>query len=253
MKNTSEHNYLRQASRLVCGLLALALGHWPGTAQAEETAARHVVIDPGHGGSNTGAPSVSPSIFEKHVTLAVAGEVAERLRKQGVRVTLTRTRDTYLSLRERGKLAHRHGADLFVSIHTNATESHSQRGFETFILSPRAVEIDGRALRGATGRSRPVADPGLAALLDDIETSTVQPRSAALAASIQKELRKVRGAGGDRGVKQDSMHVLLGATVPAVLVEIGFIDHPVEGPELLDDERRSDIADALARGILSQL
>jgi N-acetylmuramoyl-L-alanine amidase len=255
MKNTSEHKHLRQAPWFICALVATLL-YSSASASPDQKGVqigKLVVIDPGHGGSNTGAPSLHRSLFEKHVTLALASELRARLQKQGVRVRLTRDRDHYLTLRKRGELANLWGADLFVSLHTNATESHSQRGYETFVLTPKAVEIDGRALRGASKRPRSAVDPQTAALLDDIETSTVQPKAARLASAIQAELQAVRGKEGNRGVRQGSMHVLLGATMPAVLVEIGFIDHPVEGPELLDAKRRANIADALSRAILSQL
>ena len=105
-----------------------------------------VVVDPGHGGTNTGAPGVG-GVYEKRATLAMGRCVAARLRARGVRVRLTRDDDRYLSLRQRGRIANELGADRFVSIHFNATEDHDQRGFETFILTPRAPYVAGRALR----------------------------------------------------------------------------------------------------------
>lgn len=205
-----------------------------------------VVIDPGHGGTNTGAAGVEHGFYEKAFTLAMARGVADRLRAQGARVVLTRERDTYLTLRERVRRANQLQADLFVSLHANATPSHQHSGYETFILSPRAIDIDGRALRIADGAPRADLDRGTARILDDLERGMAQPRAAALAADIQDALRALRGPRGDRGVRQDSMHVLLGATMPAVLVEMGFIDHAVEGSELRDPAVQSDLCDALA-------
>lgn len=208
-----------------------------------------ILIDPGHGGTNSGAPSIRPEIFEKHITLAMAGSLRSKLQAMGFEVRLTRSRDKYLTLQERGRMANEMDVDLFVSLHANASESHSQSGYETFILTPSAIDIDTRALRQESGRVRKGVTPDTAALLDDIERSTTQLPAAKLAASIQENMRGLRGKAGDRGVRQDSMHVLLGATMPAVLVEVGFIDHPVEGEELMDAKLRDEIVHAIAKAI----
>jgi N-acetylmuramoyl-L-alanine amidase len=128
-----------------------------------------------------------------------------------------------------------------------------QRGFETFVLTASGVDVDGRALRSETGASRPGLDAATALVLDDVERGACQWESAELAAAVQRELRAVRGDAGDRGVRQDAHHVLLGATMPAVLVEIGFLDHPIEGQELLRPAVQAEIAAALTRAIASQL
>ena len=112
---------------------------------------------------------------------------------------------------------------------------------------------DGRALRIADGALRPGTDTELNYVLDDIERGASALGAARLAKAIHAELRKLRGKTGDRGVRQDSMHVLLGATMPAVLVEVGFIDHPIEGVELLAGETRESIARAIADGIAAAL
>jgi N-acetylmuramoyl-L-alanine amidase len=224
------------------------------------TGASLVILDPGHGGSNAGAPSRVSGVYEKHLTLALAVELASRLRARGFRVLLTRQRDEYHSLRQRIAFANRAGGDLFISLHGNASESHSQRGFETYLLTPRALDIDARALRLAEGRARPglplehrtfgALDTAL--LLDDIERGLSQPAAAALAGAIQRELAARRGPDGDRGVRQAPMDVLYGAAMPAVLVEVGFLDHPVEGRELFDPSVRSAIADAIADAVAGQ-
>jgi N-acetylmuramoyl-L-alanine amidase len=207
------------------------------------------LLDPGHGGTNTGAPSIREDIFEKHVTLAMAGALRSRLQKKGIEVRLTRSRDEYLTLRQRGRMANEMNADLFVSLHANATDNHSHSGYEVFILTADAVDVDSRALRHDSGRARPGLDAKTCALLDDIERSTTQVLAADVATSIQGNMRELRGKAGDRGVRQDSMHVLLGATMPAVLVEVGFIDHPIEGEELMDPKLRGKMADAIAEAI----
>lgn len=208
-----------------------------------------VVLDPGHGGSNPGAQGAVPALREKQFTLAIATAVAGHLRQQGIDVELTRTSDRTLTLRQRLELANRLSATLFISIHANASLSRTQRGYETFILTPRGVDIDARALRSTATTPRPSADPEIALVLDDIERGTALAEAADVAARIQRALRDRRGPDGDRGVRQDSEHVLLGATMPAILVELGFIDHPVEGRELADPAVQDQLARALSRAI----
>jgi N-acetylmuramoyl-L-alanine amidase len=212
-----------------------------------------VVIDPGHGGSNPGARGVVEGMHEKDQTLAVAREVAERLEARGVEVHMTRDRDRTLTLRQRVAEANRLGADLFVSIHANASEARTQRGFETFVLTPAGVDVDGRALRADTGTPRGDLDAATALVLDDVERGAAQWEAADLAARMQDALEAVRGHAGNRGVRQDQQHVLLGATMPAVLVEMGFIDHPIEGREIVQPETRAAIAGAIAEAISAQL
>lgn len=227
----------------------LVLGVLAGAGHAIAEPAPLIVIDPGHGGSNSGAPAAVPGLHEKQVTLALARLLWDELTERGYRVVLTRDRDVYLTLRQRVRLANRLGADLFLSIHTNATTSHSQRGYETFVLPPEALDVHARALRLEDGAVRSGIDTDTALVLDDLERGAAQEAAAELAAAVQAELRVVRGHEGDRGVRQGAMHVLMGATMPAVLIEVGFIDHPVEGRELADPAVRERIAAALANAV----
>src|SRR5687768_2792065 len=166
---------------------------------------------------------------------------------------MTRTTDKTLTLRQRVALADELPADLFISIHANASHTRTQRGFETFVLNPKGIDVDGRALRGDLRTPRPGVDPDIALLLDDVERGASQWEAADLAARMQRALRDRRGSEGDRGVRQDAHHVLLGATMPAVLVEVGFIDHPIEGKQLAQPNVQSQIADAIAEAIVEQL
>ncbi len=211
-----------------------------------------VVLDPGHGGSNSGAAGTT-GLHEKQLSLTVATAVADRLRARGIAVELTRTTDRTLTLRQRVAHADRVGADLFVSIHANASPTRTQRGYETYVLTPRAIDVDGRALRSDTTTPRPGVDPDVALVLDDVERGASQWEAADLAARMQRALRDRRGVDGDRGVRQDAQHVLLGATMPAVLVEVGFIDHPIEGRQLADPAVQAQLADAIAEAITDQL
>ena len=226
-------------------LLALAI------ATAASAAPRKVVIDPGHGGSNRGAKG--PTLHEKQLTLIISNLVAERLKAREISVTMTRTDDRTMTLRQRVAIADRLPADLFISIHANASPTRAQRGFETFVLTARGIDVDGRALRSNVTTPRAGVDPEIALVLDDVERGASQWEAADLAAKMQRSLRDRRGADGDRGVRQDAHHVLLGATMPAVLVEVGFIDHPVEGKQLATPAVQAQIADAISEAIVDQL
>ncbi len=210
-----------------------------------------VVLDPGHGGSNAGAKGAG--LHEKQLTLAIATQVATKLREHGITVELTRTDDRTLTLRQRTEHADRVHADLFVSIHANASPTRTQRGYETYVLTTKGVDIDARALRGEPMTPRPGVDPDIALVLDDVERGAAQWEAADLAARMQRALRDRRGPDGDRGVRQDSDHVLLGATMPAVLVEVGFIDHPIEGKQLAEATTQAQLAAAIAEAIEDRL
>ena len=217
------------------------------------TSAAHafrVVLDPGHGGSNTGCAGVVEGVYEKRFTLALSLAVAERLRAAGVDVQLTRTDDRYLTLRERVRSANAADPDLCVSVHANASPSRAQRGFETWVLAPDALDIDTRAIRAGDGPPRPGVAPEVAAILDDAERGGALVPSLRVAAHMQERLTKVWGAERARGVRQGTQDVLMGLTMPGVLVEVGFLDHPIEGAELLLHDVRAHLADALAAAIL---
>jgi N-acetylmuramoyl-L-alanine amidase len=207
------------------------------------------VLDPGHGGTNLGARGATDGVLEKRVTLAVTLKLAKELRAAGLEVSLTREADRTLTLRQRTDFANQQGADLFVSVHANASPTRSQRGFETYVLTPAGVDVIAPALRSEDPSPRPGVAPQISAILDDIERGASQWESADLAAAVQTALRSVRGRERDRGVRQDAHHVLLGATMPAVLVEIGFVDHPIEGKELIEPDTQLQIASAIASAI----
>ncbi len=230
--------------------LACAMGSVQQDAHADDEKNFLVVIDPGHGGNNTGAPGVG-GVHEKEFTLALASRLKDILEAADIRVVLTRTDDKFLSLRERTAVANRVGADLFVSLHANASPSHNRRGFETFVLSPEAVAIDAPALRPpGNNRSRMQADSDeISAVLESWQREHSVERAVTLSRMVQKEIEQTRGKKFNRGAKQSSMHVLLGAQMPAVLIEVGFIDHPKEGMELQDPEVQNQLSAAIAKAI----
>ena len=211
-----------------------------------------VVIDPGHGGSNPGGQNQITGLREKDVTLDLARLVRTRLIAAGIDVVLTRDDDRTLTLRQRMLVANAINADLLLSIHTNASPTRTQRGFETYVLTPAGVDIDGRAIRrdAATARANVPGDIG--PILDDVERGSAQWDAAEFAADMQEQLEIIRGVDGNRGVRQDAQHVLLGASMPAALVEVGFLDQPIEGRDLADPATRIKLADAISHAVAMQ-
>jgi N-acetylmuramoyl-L-alanine amidase len=200
-----------------------------------------VVIDAGHGGSNTGAPGLLPGAYEKRVTLAVARALVDELRARGLEVVMTRDHDEYLTLRERVRRANAADPDCFVSLHTNASGARSRHGVETWVLARDAAEVEAR--RAASREKDDVRS-----MLRELELLDAARASAQLARAVQSEVVAATG-GQDRGVRQYGYDVLAGVTAPAVLVEMGFLDHPIEGAALLDGQQQHRIAAALASGI----
>ena len=212
-----------------------------------------VVLDAGHGGHDEGATGPS-GLHEKDLVLDIARRLAERLREEGVRVVLTRDEDRFLSLEERTAVANDTRADLFVSIHANASRSKKPQGIETYFASLDATDEDAQAVaereNTALGAKAPMAskhDPLAAILGDLIETQHLQ-ESSEFAKLAQHELAEV-GRARSRGVKQAPFVVLMGVQMPASLVEIGFLTNPSEEKGLRQARQRDAIANALARAV----
>jgi N-acetylmuramoyl-L-alanine amidase len=216
-------------------MLILAMA---GVAFGEEPRQMIVVVDPGHGGSNTGAPGRAAGAYEKQVTLAVARALQQRLERDGVKVVMTRERDQYLTLRERARRANVARPDCFVSIHTNASPEHARHGAEAYVLSRETTEVEAR--RAASKQK------GVEALLAELQQLEAQRSSVTLASALAARL-------DDGDVKQAGYDVLSGVQAPAVLVEIGFIDHPIEGVLLLRSEVQKKIGESLAEGVFDFL
>lgn len=223
--------------------LLLVLLLLPALASARSS----VVVDPGHGGSNAGAFGPELGKHEKELTLSLARRVASYLVQwlPGARVLLTRERDEYLTLAARAERANRERADLFLSIHLNASTGRDRTGFEVFFLDREAQERE-----AATVRARGAA---VSAILADLRHAAAHGESAELARAVQRALREVRGRDRDRGVRQAPFDVLAGLRVPGVLVEVGYIDHPFEGRELGRLAVREGIAAAIASAVVAHL
>ena len=230
----------------------------PGAPTAEAPGVRTIVIDPGHGGAETGA--IGPGgVQEKDLTLELARELEAKLAQRlSVRVVLTRTEDTVLRLDDRTAIANQNKADLFVSIHLNSSLGSGAYGTETYFLSPQAT--DPRAARsaaaenaGAAGNapaaaSDAAAQQDLQLILWDLAQAHHMAESQRFANMIQGELNQTLQL-KDRGVKQAPFRVLMGATMPAVLVELGFLSNPDEEKKLQDSAYRDQLVEALARAI----
>lgn len=216
---------------------------------------RVIVIDPGHGGSESGAVGASGAA-EKDLTLALARTLKARLEAElPVRVTLTRDEDASLPHETRTAIANQNKADLFISLHLNSAFGPTAHGAETYFLS--AAASDERAARSAAAENRPAAagtptgdDPlyDLQLMLWDLAQNHFLTQSQRLATLIQGELNATLGL-RDRGVKQAPFLVLMGAAMPAVLVEVGFLSNPSEERQLQDPAYRAELAAALVRAI----
>ena len=218
---------------------------------------RTIVLDPGHGGSETGAIG-SRGTPEKDLTLALAQLVKGKLESRiAARVVLTRSEDQTLALTERSAIANQYKADLFVSIHINSSRGSTALGAETYFLSVQASDERAAAAAAAENAS-PARDPNggpaddaaaeLELLLWDLAQTRHLARSQRLATLIQEELNTALGL-RDRGVKQAPFRVLMGAAMPAVLVEFGFLSNADEEARLNDAAYRGQLADALVAAI----
>jgi N-acetylmuramoyl-L-alanine amidase len=210
-----------------------------------------VVIDPGHGGEEVGAVGRGGT-QEKDVTLAIARKLRAAIQNSlGYQVFLTRERDEPLGLDDRTAVANNYKADLFVSIHCNASRAHGARGSEVYFLSYQASDDESRRLAQAEGAAVLAATPvgsDLSLILWDMAQAEHLENSSALASRIQEELAEVTGSQG-RGIKQAPFRVLVGAAMPAILVEVAFITNPEEEKQLMSEAWQGQVAAALLRGI----
>jgi N-acetylmuramoyl-L-alanine amidase len=217
-----------------------------------------IVLDPGHGGEQPGAKGPN-GLKESHVALAIARRVRQALRRHapGARVVMTRDEDRFVSLEERAAIANAIDADLFVSIHLNASHgSDDLGGLATFVLD---TTDDQAALRLAARENDMdiEAVSKLQFILASLYRSEQVERSRALAADVQRSTlragRRMLPQLHDRGVKSALFYVLVGARMPAILVEGSFISRPEEAAALATDAYRQALADGIAEGIVHHL
>jgi N-acetylmuramoyl-L-alanine amidase len=212
-----------------------------------------VVLDPGHGGKDTGA--IGPGgVYEKDLTLAMAKRLRGYLEQMGLEVFLTRDKDVTLSLEDRTRFANEKGADLFLSLHVNASHNKKAQGIETYTLNLNSDRYAMRlAARENASSTRKIGD--LQLILADLATKANTDDSVQLARWVQgKMVEKLRGRYGadtirDLGVKQALFFVLVGDKMPAVLLETGFISHPEEVKRLRTGTFQEDAMRGVAEGV----
>ncbi len=212
-----------------------------------------IVIDPGHGGHDTG--TIGPTgLREKDVVLDVGLRLRKLLeRKAGCEVVMTRSDDTFIPLEERTAIANAKAADLFVSIHANASSDRSARGIETYYLNftsnPEALQVAARENATSQESVHQLQD-----LIKKIALTEKIEESEEFARQVQKEVHRstseLSGNQPDRGVKKAPFVVLIGANMPSVLAEISFLTNPRDEKSLKRGDYREKIAEALYEGIL---
>ena len=197
---------------------------------------RSICLDPGHGGKDPGYCVGAKQ--EKKFNLSLAQEVSNQLSRAGFKVTLTRTTDKFIELPTRPELAKRRNSDLFVSLHFNAAENSRShvRGAQVFCLTPAGASSTNAGGEGSGAGS--------------FAGNQYNEKNMLLAYQVQKSLTG-NLAVEDRGVRRARYAVLRDASMPAVLIESGFMSHPEEGKKIFDAGYRRKLAQAIAEGLLS--
>ena len=225
-------------------------------ASAEEPRVKPViVIDPGHGGEELGAMGTA-RLMKKEIVLDISQKLASLIRQRlRAIVRLTRDKDINLSLSDRTKFANDLHAELFISVHANASENKQVKGIETYYLdntndrsSIRLAERENFVVGGIKNNS----DLGI--IISDLIQSGKMDDSKKLAKSVQGNLisriSKAYSGMNDLGVKKAPFYVLVGAHMPCILVEVSFIDNDLEGKRLATEKYRGMIAESIFEGIV---
>lgn len=217
---------------------------------------RRIVVDPGHGGKDPGAVGVKGTM-EKDVALAIGTKLADKIRHElGIDVVMTRSTDVFIPLQERTSIANKVGADLFISIHANASPNRSTAGIESYYLNLAKTEKAAQLAALENGTSLEKVSL-LQAVLFDLMANYKLNDSAHLAEEVQKALcKKVSNRfQGVRnlGVKQGPFFVLVGATMPSILVETAFLSNEMEEVRLSDPQYQEATAEGILKGIGSYI
>jgi len=216
-----------------------------------------IVIDPGHGGRDYGAPGYLRGVHEKNITLKIGRKLAKKIRKElGCDVIMTRNSDRHLTLEERTAIANTKNADLFISIHTNAARNKRAYGIETFFLN---LATDNEAIlvaaRENATSTKNISD--LETILSDLMQNAKINESSRLAYHVQKSLykdmKKKYSRIKNKGVKQAPFYVLLGAQMPSILIETSFISNSRECKRLNNAKYQDHLCDAIVNGIKSYI
>lgn len=214
---------------------------------------RRIVIDPGHGGKDPGAPGFFKGIWEKDIILQISKKLAERMRNRlKCDVLLTRSSDRYLTLEERTAIANTKNADLFISMHCNAARNKKLTGIETYYLNlatdDQAISVAAR--ENATSRKN-ISD--LESILTDLMQNAKINESSRLANIVQTSLcsnmKKKYSNINDLGVKQAPFYVLLGARMPSILIETSFLSNKRDCKRLVSSKYQTNICDSIIDGV----
>jgi N-acetylmuramoyl-L-alanine amidase len=212
---------------------------------------KKIVVDPGHGGRDPGAVGVN-NVKEKDITLKISKKLKAIIEENlDCEVVLTRDKDVFVSLEARTAIARREKADLFISVHTNASEKKNLRGIETYYLN---FATDEHAMKTASreNATSKLTLSDLEGIVKIIRYSNVE-ESAELAHKVQKAivgtLSKSYKGTRSLGVKQAPFYVLFGSKKPSILIETSFIDHKVEGKRLQNDKYVTALAQSIFNGI----
>lgn len=222
----------------------------------KQKASKIIVLDPGHGGDDVGALSQNKKLREKDIALSVSKKTASLLKERGYKVLLTRNNDRFIKLRSRTSFANDKGAHLFISIHANAApnkeKAKSMNGIETYFLSPSRSE---RSMNAANLENKADTDEmnyfTKLSFLNFLNREKIIA-SNKLAIDMQAALLKSVRAGykvSDGGVREAPFWVLVGALMPAVLIEIGYISHPEESQKIANSKYQDHLAKGIADGV----
>ncbi|MDY3664001.1 MAG: N-acetylmuramoyl-L-alanine amidase [Campylobacter sp.] len=222
----------------------------------KQKASKIIVLDPGHGGDDVGALSQNKKLREKDIALSVSKKTASLLKERGYKVLLTRSNDRFIKLRSRTSFANDKGAHLFISIHANAAPNKEKakimNGIETYFLSPSRSE---RSMNAANLENKADTDEmnyfTKLSFLNFLNREKIIA-SNKLAIDIQAGLLKSVRASykvSDGGVREAPFWVLVGALMPAVLIEIGYISHPEESQKIANSKYQDHIAKGIADGV----
>ena len=213
---------------------------------------KKIVIDPGHGGHDPGA--IGPNgVEEKNITLKIGTMLAKRLRAMGFHVIMTRNKDVFIPLEERTAIANMSNADIFISIHANASLSHRTKGITTYYLSTthdRSSMLV--AARENATSTKKLSD--LQLILEDLMKTAKINESAIFANDIQQDmvesLRKDGYTTPNLGVRSAPFFVLMHANMPSILIETSFVTNPTEEHQLEEKRYEESIVDGVVKGIL---
>jgi len=195
---------------------------------------RTICLDAGHGGRDPGNQASGRQ--EKDLTMRLAAELRDQLQRAGFKVVFSRTTDKFIELSDRPAIARKRGADLFISLHFNGAGSRAAEGSEVFCMTPAGAASTNARGEGSGARA--------------YAGNRNNAKNLLLAYQIQKSLVRTLSS-EDRGVRRARFEVLREATMPAVLIEAGFLSHPVEGKKIFTVEYRRQMARAIVTGIQS--